>query len=114
MRGQPTPSLGLLQESRQPRAYPAAIQLLGQKVGLLGLAPWEGSAFLCIVSRKHLALLSSLGTEENSSLVCPIVCAFFSKEFTTPSPFWARGLRAAPRISSEIEREGAGRPLHGQ
>lgn len=40
-----------------------------------------------ITSRKHLALQPSLGRLNNNSLLCPIVPAFFSGEFTTPSIF---------------------------
>lgn len=89
-----------------PGLNPATTQLLGQKVGPLGLAPWEGSGFLCIFSGNTWHFCLPWAQTYNSSLVCPIVCAFSSKEFTTPSCFWARGLDASPRISSELKREG--------
>ena len=50
-------------DGSRPCAYPLTTQVLGQKVETLGLASWEGSAFLCIFSRKHLAFLLSLGTD---------------------------------------------------
>jgi hypothetical protein len=40
----------------------------------------------------------------NNSLLCSIVCAFFSEEFTTPSPpFWSRRLDTCLKIGLGLE-----------
>lgn len=111
MRGQPTPNLGLLQESCQGWVPAQGLTLLPPSSWGRRWDPWNCPSGREVVSYEnsqentwHFCL--PWAQTCNSSLVCLIVCAFSSKGFTTPSPFWAKMLDAAPRISSELEREG--------
>lgn len=97
VRGKPTSGGGPAHESSPGFA------LLLPTPGPKGQPPGEGSAFLCTFSRKHLAVVSSLGR-----LVTIFSSAPLLEEFTTFFSLLGKGVGAGLKICSGFRGRGLG------